>query len=208
MRCGRVDCVDSLESHFSGRNPPCQGRIGKRTALDRRHTLPSSPLFVASRRCKADIWLCLKDAPHVADVQLERGLGEVRAGVSANVNGIAKSAAHMSVCCFCGPPMFPECWRQLGNNVADNVAFVLERNRRSCASERSLTDFLAFPGSRYAHSRLHGVLHDQEGPRPVVNDDCADLGGNHSVLVGLENGICLLRCPLEHVGDFTRAVGE
>jgi competence protein CoiA len=40
------------------------------------------------RRCKAEIWVCLKDAPHVSDVQLERGLGEVRADVSAWINNV------------------------------------------------------------------------------------------------------------------------
>ena len=40
------------------------------------------------RRCKAEIWVCLNDAPHVADLQLERPLGEVRANVSANINGV------------------------------------------------------------------------------------------------------------------------
>ena len=40
------------------------------------------------RRCKAELWVCLADAPHVSDVQLERPLGEVRADVSANINGV------------------------------------------------------------------------------------------------------------------------
>jgi competence protein CoiA len=40
------------------------------------------------RRCKAEIWVCLADAPNVADVQLERPLGEVRADVSARINGV------------------------------------------------------------------------------------------------------------------------
>jgi predicted RNA-binding Zn-ribbon protein involved in translation (DUF1610 family) len=41
------------------------------------------------RRSKAEIWVCLKDAPRVADVQLERPLGEVRADVSATINGVS-----------------------------------------------------------------------------------------------------------------------
>src|SRR5580704_15850230 len=40
------------------------------------------------RRCKTEIWRALADAPHVADAQLERPLGEVRADVSARVNGV------------------------------------------------------------------------------------------------------------------------
>ena len=40
------------------------------------------------RRCKAEIWVCLKEAPRVVDLQLERPLGEVRADVSANINGV------------------------------------------------------------------------------------------------------------------------
>jgi len=31
------------------------------------------------RRCKAEIWVCLHDAAHVSEIQLERPLGEVRA---------------------------------------------------------------------------------------------------------------------------------
>ena len=42
------------------------------------------------------------------------------------------------VCCFCAPIILSDRWRHIGNNVA----FALERNGRSCASERCLTELL------------------------------------------------------------------